>query len=176
MPACLAEIDGELYVDVSSMLVKYTDRQVTTQESFEFTYRLSKFPKNLQRPNYIWENILLVPLPNTLLVAQMVSCHMPLWVQLAEKIIGDYLEQDDVMVGVHYGVKDLIEAIYNAKIVLNDPEIEFSAIAYQDILGMKLATIEVVDVGGFKMIPAYAIYCFVRSVIDFFRYRLFAWV
>ncbi len=175
LPACLLDINGEIYVDISSMLVTHIDRPVSKLQSWEFTYRLDKLPKNLQHPSYIWDDMLFVPLVNSLIAAQMVSDDPPLWVRMAEKIIAANLEQDEVCLGVHYGLRDLIESIYNAKVILQNPGREISALNFDQIMGLKLATILVRDSSEFNILFAYRVFCFVRAIADFFQYRIFRW-
>jgi hypothetical protein len=182
LPACLVEINGEIYIDISSMLVKSANLSLSRMEAFEFTYQLDGLPDGIKKPCYVWENVLLISLANALVACQLSSAacgqwsqSRPYWIELAEKIVADYLEKDDVIVGVDYGLRDLVEIVCNCKNVLSNPDAEFNPVQFNQIMGAKMAEIPVMDGNKLKPSRIYRVYCFIRRVIDFFRYRGSAW-
>ncbi len=180
LPACLVEINGEIYIDVSSMLITdfdagngWLERFRFTLQSFEFTYILDTLFDSLELPNYIWENIFLVPIAPSLVATQKVFQELPFWVKIAERMIAVYLGKKEVILGSDYGIKDLVELVYCAKLSLDNPDKEVDDVSYDQIMSSKLATIAVRDSAGFKTVLPYRFYCYARQLLDFFRYRVF---
>ncbi len=171
LPAGLLEIDGEVYVDMASMMFSDISKLPKEHEIFDLCYQLELLPANAQRAFYSWENLHFAPLVNVLVAIQFTSLELPIWVQVAEAVLCDYTGREKLTLSVDYGAPTLVEVVYNTKLAMENPESHLVDKTYKEILAMPMATIDVQQSMCHGNKGGYAFYRWMRLFKECVRYR-----